>query len=101
MTKRGPAPSQPCGTKSAYARHIRNGEPACEPCRQAIRDYHRQRRAQTARIRVTTTPDVVDTAANYAVASGLPLDDVYTAALAAGIASLNKRLRNTRKPDSV
>jgi hypothetical protein len=26
---------QPCGTHGAYARHLRNGEPPCDPCRAA------------------------------------------------------------------
>jgi hypothetical protein len=28
-------PLQPCGTRSAYARHRRRGEPTCQPCRDA------------------------------------------------------------------
>jgi hypothetical protein len=29
---------QPCGTYAAYRRHLRNGEPACDLCKQAARD---------------------------------------------------------------
>lgn len=38
----------PCGTLSAYSRHIRRKEPVCEPCQEAARahqrDYVRRRR---------------------------------------------------------
>lgn len=34
--KRGPGrPLSPCGTYAAYARHMRNGETPCEPCKRA------------------------------------------------------------------
>lgn len=36
----------PCGTDSAYKRHLRNGEPTCQPCRQAHRETQRDRRAR-------------------------------------------------------
>lgn len=36
---------QPCGTVAAYRRHRRHGQPACEPCIQASRDYTNNRRA--------------------------------------------------------
>jgi hypothetical protein len=39
---------QPCGTIAAHKRHRQHGEPVCEPCRIAVRDYKRaQRRART------------------------------------------------------
>ncbi|MFC9085318.1 hypothetical protein [Nocardiopsis dassonvillei] len=39
FSRRGPL--QPCGTNAAYQRHLRAGETACEPCREAMRAYHR------------------------------------------------------------
>lgn len=44
----------PCGTVSAYKRHRRRGEPACEECKRAKRAYERDR-ASRARARVTET----------------------------------------------
>lgn len=38
----------PCGTYAAYMRHQRHNEPACDPCRDAYREY---RRAQSKRAR--------------------------------------------------
>lgn len=35
----------PCGTVGGYGRHKWRGEPVCEPCQIAWRDYHRDRRA--------------------------------------------------------
>jgi hypothetical protein len=40
----GPAPSAPCGTVSAYKRHLRAAERPCQPCRDAWSAYHRERR---------------------------------------------------------
>lgn len=37
----GPAPSQPCGTVSAYKRHQRNGEELDDACRAAWAEYQR------------------------------------------------------------
>lgn len=34
-----------CGTRSAFERHRRRGEPADEACRDANREYHRRRYA--------------------------------------------------------
>ena len=34
---------QPCGTYAAYRRHTRNGEEACDLCKQAYRDYKNDR----------------------------------------------------------
>jgi hypothetical protein len=31
----GPTPTAPCGTRAAYKRHLRHGEPPCEACRTA------------------------------------------------------------------
>lgn len=46
-----------CGTTGGYARHMRLGEPACAPCRDAKNDYWRvrdaQRRAENGK---TTSP---------------------------------------------
>lgn len=36
---------KPCGTAGGYGRHRLHGEPVCEPCQIAWRDYHRARRA--------------------------------------------------------
>lgn len=33
-----------CGTTAGYARHRRAGEPACDACRHASRDYNTARR---------------------------------------------------------
>ena len=43
----GPRVLQPCGTRAAYQRHVRHGEPACAPCRAAESRGSRQRRAPT------------------------------------------------------
>lgn len=47
-----PAPKgrhlKPCGTTAAYARHLRKGEPTCEPCMEANTEqkkWHAERRA--------------------------------------------------------
>lgn len=39
----GPLPSAPCGTVSAYKRHLRRREPPCVACKAAWAAYHRQR----------------------------------------------------------
>ena len=39
----GPAPRAPCGTVSAYKRHLRHIEPTCAACRAAWAEYHRSR----------------------------------------------------------
>ena len=41
--KRGGPPRElaPCGTRSAYVRHLRNGEDACDACKKANTDYQR------------------------------------------------------------
>ena len=44
-TTPGPAPSAPCGTVSAYKRHIRHGATPCTPCRLA---YNSSRRTMYA-----------------------------------------------------
>lgn len=33
-----------CGSVRGYNRHLRHGEPSCQPCRDAINEYHRARR---------------------------------------------------------
>jgi hypothetical protein len=40
-----------CGTDSGYQRHIRHQEEPCEACRMARRDYMRDLRARSPRIR--------------------------------------------------
>ncbi|MEV0176858.1 WhiB family transcriptional regulator [Streptomyces sp. NPDC050803] len=50
----GPARKQPapCGTRAAYQRHLRRGEPVCEACRSAnARDAGRYRRTGSTRDR--------------------------------------------------
>lgn len=39
----GPTATAPCGTVSAYKRHHRRGEQACDKCRAAWAEYHRSR----------------------------------------------------------
>lgn len=46
----GPNAIQPHGTNAAYRRHERAGEEPCRPCREARRQYNRDR-YQTGRIR--------------------------------------------------
>lgn len=46
----GPARAPaPCGTRSAAARHRRNGEPIDDACAQAERDYMNARNADKAK----------------------------------------------------
>lgn len=40
----GPAPSAPCGEPSAYRRHLRHGEPACDACKAGWAKYNRERK---------------------------------------------------------
>lgn len=35
-------PLQPCGTRAAYERHRRKGEPACDACVKAFKEYKRR-----------------------------------------------------------
>jgi hypothetical protein len=42
---------QPCGTKAAYQRHQRRGEPVCDACRLAINRINRINRERNARLR--------------------------------------------------
>lgn len=42
--KRGPRPTEPCGTPAAYKRHVAAGERACDPCRVAGNAAQAQRR---------------------------------------------------------
>ena len=39
----GPPPSAPCGTVSAYKRHLRQGETPDDACRAAWAEYQRER----------------------------------------------------------
>lgn len=38
-----------CGTVAGYSRHVRRGEPTCDACRDAWRDYHTVRRSDSAK----------------------------------------------------
>lgn len=38
---------RPCGTESAYQRHLRAGEPTCQPCRDAHAEHGRAKRAKS------------------------------------------------------
>lgn len=50
-------PLRPCGTMAAYRRHKYYGEPACDPCQEAIREYERKRYATGKRyVRKTADP---------------------------------------------
>jgi len=46
--KPGRPATQPCGTVAAYRRHVRAGEPPCQPCRDAEaarqRELYRRRK---------------------------------------------------------
>lgn len=42
-------PLRPCGTPSAYTRHIKAREKACAPCRRAWADYQSKRRIRSPR----------------------------------------------------
>jgi hypothetical protein len=50
LTKRrsGPPPSAPCGTATAYSRHLRYGEEPCQPCRDANAAKSREEHARGA-----------------------------------------------------
>lgn len=39
----GPKATAPCGTVSAYKRHLRHGEATCAPCAAAWATYQRER----------------------------------------------------------
>ena len=41
-------PQAPCGTQSAYRRHLRNDEPPCDACRVAHREGRRAERGSAA-----------------------------------------------------
>ena len=47
-----------CGEKRGYARHMRRGEKACQPCLDAMNAYNRERRAKA---RAINMPAVVGT----------------------------------------
>lgn len=44
----GPVPSAPCGTVSAYKRHLRRHEPTDAACRAAWAEYQRNRARKDA-----------------------------------------------------
>lgn len=48
VRRHGPAPSSPCGTRSAYNRHRRYGEVPCRACMTASAQYTRDRRRRKA-----------------------------------------------------
>lgn len=43
---RKPRLLRPCGTRSAYKRHLANDEHPCDPCIQAMREYQRKQYAK-------------------------------------------------------
>lgn len=45
-TRRGPRPTQPCGSHAAYERHRARGEYPCPPCREAERKFQAARYAR-------------------------------------------------------
>lgn len=49
---------QPCGTYAAYRRHLRKGEPTCEPCRAANRERSKSKRKK--RHEETTVPVYIE-----------------------------------------
>ena len=42
---------KPCGTTAAYQRHVRAGEEACEPCKEANRAHTAMLRATNEHVR--------------------------------------------------
>ena len=48
-----PPPPPPHGTRAGYLRHLRRGEPACEPCLQANREAARKQASER-----TAEPDI-------------------------------------------
>lgn len=42
--------SKPCGTRSAYKRHLRRNETPCDDCRHANNVWHRQHRNDATRL---------------------------------------------------
>jgi hypothetical protein len=41
----------PCGTYAGYGAHWRRDEPACDPCKAANSEYHKQRRAKDPKVK--------------------------------------------------
>jgi hypothetical protein len=42
-------PLQPCGTRAAYMRHLKDDEQPCDACARANFDYHRAREGRSSR----------------------------------------------------
>lgn len=57
--KRGREPyaPKPCGTRAAAARHRRNGEPVCNACVEAEREYMRAKQRQRRVPETRNSPD--------------------------------------------
>lgn len=53
---------KPCGTRAAAERHRRKGEPLCEPCREAERQYRRDERTRKAQTRGKKMADKINQA---------------------------------------
>lgn len=92
--RRGPAPTAPCGTRSAYNRHIRYGEDPCAACRDVYNAYQiEQRRKRNALKPPTLTyrPDrpAWDRIQAIAERTGMTVDDTVAALLAAGLSALD------------
>lgn len=51
-----PTPLQPCGTDAGYQRHLKHGEQACQPCRDARNAAQRKRRTKWHTMRRTMAP---------------------------------------------
>lgn len=49
-----------CGTKNGYARHKRRDEDPCEPCRESMNAYNRERRAKARAINMPATIGTCD-----------------------------------------
>lgn len=53
-------PLKPCGTYAAYRRHHATGEPVCEPCATANREYRANLRRQNGINANTTINDLIE-----------------------------------------
>lgn len=89
--KRGPAPTAPCGTRSAYNRHLRYDEPPCDACRDAYNQYQivaRNKRAATGPLKLRLHLDAGPANKVRALAdrNHTTVDDIVAALIDAGLA---------------